>query len=298
MKRVMRAGIFQVFIALLLVAAILGAGGWISARNAIFLQIFLGLISAGGTIIAAIITVRYQAEKKKRSNPKSGPVKGYNKAKNDLIKYYQDSLCHDPRVAHLKILDMNRPLEIKNIYIQVRVHQETGLSFELDATLVDAATGNRGDNVQLLKADRLRIERRANVAIDPVKVIGDKKHCVIVGDPGTGKTTLLKYLALKAIKAIEEPYPYQPKLPDFPIYIELSAFVSSGSSDLLEFAASLWQQRYNIEYPKNDIIHHMKDRLAEGEALLLLDALDEAVIGGTKEEPTFRRRVDGKKDFQ
>jgi HEAT repeat protein len=275
-KRVSEAGIFRALIALILVAAIISVL-LISEHDPTILKIFLVLIS--GPITGALITARYQAQKKKQGNPKSVTVKGTSKSTKKLIGDYQEALQNDPHIAQLKILDMNRPLEIKNIYIRVRLHQETRPSFMLDATLSDATTGIGGDPIELLKANRSRIESRTNATMEPDEAIGGNfKHRIIVGDPGTGKTTLLKYLTLKSIKD------QSTHLPDFPIYIELNAFASSSGSDLLEFAASLWEKRYNIDISKEVIINIMKDRLVEGKALLLLDALDETVIGKTKEE--------------
>ncbi|HEV2579923.1 MAG TPA: NACHT domain-containing protein, partial [Ktedonobacteraceae bacterium] len=282
MKRVLDSGILRVVIALVLVA-ILIAGGWLSELNPIFLQIFVALISASGAIVAAYIS-RSQAQKKRNGKVRSARVKGYSKTENELLKMYQSKLRGDPRIAHVKILDMNRLLEIKNIYVQVKIHQETRLTFEPDATFHDSAFRIESDPTRILKANRSRIESRANVALDAIGVIGKNKHCVIVGDPGTGKTTLLKYLTLKSIRAIKEQTSNQSTLPIFPIYIELNAFASSDHEKLLEYAASLWNKRYNIAASYDVIMPLIEHRLAEGEALILLDGLDETLMGGTKEE--------------
>ncbi|MBO0795547.1 MAG: NACHT domain-containing protein, partial [Ktedonobacteraceae bacterium] len=97
--------------------------------------------------------------------------------------------------------------------------------------------------------------------------------CVFTGDPGAGKTTLLRYLTLKAANGQLH------NLPDFPIYIELNHFASSGYHDLLDFISTRWDDRYG--FPKGDARSCIEEHLKEGKALLLLDALDETVIGNS-----------------
>jgi hypothetical protein len=196
------------------------------------------------------------------------------KSVEDCVQIYRKKIHTDPRIARLQILDMDRPLEVTDIYIRVRLHQETRLSYELDATLRDAEV--RQDPNELLKASQVRLESRASAAIDPGEAIRKYKHCVIVGDPGAGKTTMLKYLTLQAADG------QLTDLPDLPIHVELNNFATSTGSDLLEFAASEWDVRY--VFPKAEALNYMQASLQEGKALVLLDALDETVTGKTKEE--------------
>jgi hypothetical protein len=196
------------------------------------------------------------------------------KTLEERVQAYRKALHADPRIARLQILDMNRPLEVTDIYIHLRLHQETRPGYELDPELQDVQV--RHDPNAFLKASRLRLERRASTALVPEEAIRTHQHCVIVGDPGAGKTTLLKYLALQSVDQ------QVTNLPDLPIHIELNAFSSSGHRDLLEFAAIVWEERYS--FPKADALGYMQARLREGQALLLLDALDEAVTGTSKEQ--------------
>ncbi len=134
----------------------------------------------------------------------------------------------------------DRLLEINNIYVRVRLHQEARSGYELDPTIRKAEKMH--DPNGLLEAGFKYLERRSSSAIDPDEAIRTYKRCVFVGDPGAGKTTLLKYLTLKAADH------QLSGLPDLPIRIELNAFVSSGHQDLLDFAAADWDERYG--FPK------------------------------------------------
>jgi predicted NACHT family NTPase len=200
---------------------------------------------------------------------------------SERARTYRQALHADPRISHLQILDMSRPLEVTSIYVRVRVHQDTRTGYELESTM-RSAEALRDPNALLLAGFK-HLEQRASSAIDPDEALRTYTRCVIVGDPGAGKTTLLKYLTLKAADN------QLSGLPDFPIRIELNAFATSGYQDLLDFAAHDWEERYN--FPQADARAYMEERLHAGEALLLLDALDETVIGETTEtaEASYQR---------
>ncbi|MEO6892813.1 MAG: NACHT domain-containing protein [Ktedonobacteraceae bacterium] len=199
----------------------------------------------------------------------------------DLLPLYREKVRTDPRVAYVQILSMTQPLDVANVYVQVRLHQESGAAHEF-AGMLKEATGERDPN-SLLRTQQRRVESRASAAVDPAEAVNTYRRCVIVGDPGAGKTTLLKYLALKAVNG------QLPDLPTLPIHIELNAFAGSGQADLLAFAAATWEERYG--FPKAQAHSFMEQHLNAGGAMLLLDALDETVIGTTVEEAeaSYRR---------
>ncbi len=176
---------------------------------------------------------------------------------------------------------MSHPLDVTNVYVRVQLHQESKPSYEVDQALL-IAEAQRDPN-ELLRLSRLRLESRTSNALDPDEAIRKYKRCVIVGDPGAGKTTLLKYLTLKAAEK------QLTSLPDVPIHIELNAFASSGYHDLLDFASTRWDDRY--AFPKVDARAYMEENLKAGDGLLLLDALDETVIGDTVDqaEASYKR---------
>jgi predicted NACHT family NTPase len=193
---------------------------------------------------------------------------------SERLKTYQAALHADPRISQLQILDMLRPLDIANVFVQVRVHQESRPGYELDRHMHEVKA--QLDPNILLQESFQRLESRVSSALEPDEAIRRYKLCVFVGDPGAGKTTLLKYLTLKSADGALD------QLPDLPLRVELNAFVTSGFHDLFDFAASEWDERYN--FPKVEARAAMEARLNEGSVLLLLDALDETVVGDTAEE--------------
>jgi predicted NACHT family NTPase len=57
----------------------------------------------------------------------------------------------------------------------------------------------------------------------------------------------------------------------------------------LDFISSIWEARYH--FPKAEALSYMHNELIKGQALILLDALDETIIGKTQEESesSYRR---------
>jgi HEAT repeat protein/energy-coupling factor transporter ATP-binding protein EcfA2 len=205
--------------------------------------------------------------------------------REEQARAYRRALHVDPRISRLQILEMSRPLEVSNVYVRVRVHEETILRYDIDP-LLSTAEQQHDPNV-VLRANWDYLERRVSSATDPDEAIRKYQHCVILGDPGAGKTTLLKHLALQSAESALK------GLPDLPIHIELNAFAADAEHrDLLDFAAATWDERY--AFLQADARAYMDEMLKVGKAMLLLDALDETIIGEEAKaaEASYRRSSD------
>lgn len=192
----------------------------------------------------------------------------------EQIAAYRWALCVDPFLARLQILDMSQPLAVTDIYVRLRVHLDTRSTFQVDAHEREAEQ-QRDPNL-LLKLRKEHLEQRVSMALTPEAAIHTYKRCVVVGDPGAGKSTLLKHLALLAVEK------KWMDLPNLPLHIELSAFTISNHRNLLEFAATVWEERYG--FPREDALAYLQTICQQGQVLLLCDALDETVTGTSQEE--------------
>ena len=189
----------------------------------------------------------------------------------ERVAAYRMSLHTDSRLVYPQLLDMSRPLGAMDSYTPMRVHLDSRPGYELDWELQQMMSHPHA----MLRGSQRRSERLAHIALAPEQALSMYRRCVFVGDPGAGKTTLLKYLTLQSID-------HQLKgLPDLPIYIELPAFARSGHRDLLEFASADWEERYG--FPQEEALDYMREKLQDGDALLLLDGLDETGVETTKE---------------
>ncbi len=187
----------------------------------------------------------------------------------ERVATYRKALQSDPRIARLHLLEMTRRLEVTDSYIPLHLHQNTRPGYDLDWVL------QSNDPHALMRANQRQVERWARYPLTPEQALRMYKQCVIVGAPGTGKTTLLKYLALQAIAQQLR------GLPDLPIHIELPAFARSGQRDLLAYASAVWEERYN--FPQAQALDDMQEQLQDGDALLLLDGFDETGAETTQE---------------
>ena len=100
-----------------------------------------------------------------------------------------------------------------------------------------------------------------------------KQHdgLIILGDPGAGKTTFLKYLALRLTRGEGETLGIGPRLP---LLLSLSAYANAlaeADISLLDFIPHYYRQQ-NIDLPLRPLL---EEALEQGGLLLLLDGLDE-----------------------
>ena len=189
---------------------------------------------------------------------------------------YFNMLLSDPRITLLQFLDMQRPLEVARVYVPLRISEEHQQEYDTPASDEDSTESMEDDPNVWIEEERQRRERRAEVIYDPEKAIHTFPRCVIMGGPGAGKTTLLRHLA---IMAAQHSIAGMPSL--LPVYVELQSFVRSGQHDLLDFISTTWEGAY--AFPAQQARLLLANYLEEGKALLLLDALDQTVVGETPE---------------
>jgi HEAT repeat protein len=196
---------------------------------------------------------------------------------DERLSLYCEALLADPRITMLQILDMQRPLEVARVYVPLRISQEHQRVYDTPVSAEESTETTIADDPNVwIEEERQRRERSVEVIYDPEKAIHTFPRCVIIGGPGAGKTTLLQHLA---IMAAQRSMVEMPSL--LPIYVELESFIRSGLHDLLDFVSTTWEGAY--AFPAREARLLLANYLDEGKALLLLDALEEAVVGETLE---------------
>jgi predicted NACHT family NTPase len=130
---------------------------------------------------------------------------------------------------------------------------------------------------------RFDIERLKQMSADPdaplqaervsgLRLVREKGHLFILGKPGAGKTTFLKYIALQAAEQ---------NIDKIPIFVSLKQWADSGI-ELMPFIA----QRFDIcDFP--DAQPFVEELLKSGSAIVLFDGLDEVnQESGQRDEQT------------
>jgi HEAT repeat protein len=167
----------------------------------------------------------------------------------------------------VKILDMSRPLDLERTYVRLQVRPESR-AYPRPEEEVELARIERDPDEWLRLRQEWR-ERGARAAVPPEEALRKYRLCVVLGDPGAGKTTMLRHLALCAAQGRLD------GLPALPVFVSLHRFVQSGCEALLDFVAEEWDKRYGFPVARP----YIEGRLEAGEALLLLDGLDEVNVG-------------------
>lgn len=192
---------------------------------------------------------------------------------------YCEKLAHE--LSMLRILDLSRPLDLKRLYVQVRVREQEPMRFLNEAEVKALFPNLMAELVQDVLGDSARAPRRpertAPVTLAPMEALQRHQRIVVVGDPGAGKTTMLRHLAF--VMASQRG---TAGTPDLPAYIELNHFMASEHTNLLDYLAEFWADRYGFAGSRA----HLESKLSDGTAALLLDGLDEVLGGGSTEEAT------------
>ena len=197
---------------------------------------------------------------------------------------YRSKLGKDPSMSRLHILNMPWS-NLLQVYVQLFLRPKAHISEE-ESALHDAQTTSHYHTI--LDTERRRIEQQRDTAIEPSEAIRIYKHCVVLGTPGTGKSTLLKYLALRCARRELR------GLSDLPIYIDLNAFVQSShftqsyqskqntrtlGETFHAFLLFLAEQWRTYDFPQQDALDYLHNNLKGGNALVLLDGLGETLPG-------------------
>ena len=171
------------------------------------------------------------------------------------------------RYGSIKILGMTSPIPLEGIYTRV--------------SMLDKPSALKRIPKEQLEKVFLQDSHFGETVGEPrngLDVFFEKKKLYILGKPGAGKTTFLKYIILQTTK-------YQQK--SIPICIELRRFADTGKT-LMEYIV----EQFDIcSFPHAEAF--IVTALKHGKALVLCDGLDEV----NKENGVRDRVIDQLRDF-
>ncbi|MEG4056836.1 MULTISPECIES: NACHT domain-containing protein [unclassified Microcoleus] len=159
--------------------------------------------------------------------------------------------------SKMQLLDIAQPVDVSNLYVEVNILEEitSWQPGEISDLLRDFNPD--ADNFNRLGLGKVRQKRVSG--LDAVK---SHSKLMVLGKPGSGKTTFLKHIAIQCDRAKFEAH-------KIPIFISLKNFAEITNFDLLEyisdeFASCGVEARSQTEFA-----------LSQGRGLILLDGLDE-----------------------
>lgn len=156
----------------------------------------------------------------------------------------------------LKVLGMREPRILDSIYTTVQFLGEEELQGLESVEELEKS---------YRQAKRRSFEHSVQEKLSGIKVAGEKQYLMVLGGPGTGKSTFLRRMGLEALKGRKGRFKHQ----CIPVLIELKEF-RTGDIDI-EFRIS--EEFRLCGFPTHQ--QFTKRALEQGKLLILLDGLDE-----------------------
>ncbi len=155
----------------------------------------------------------------------------------------------------MRIIGMSEPSPIDDIYINVYVRDNNSFSDIISDFFWEQ------DEPDFVRDEEPKTYSAQNV-------VAEKNRVLILGRPGAGKTTFLKYLAISSLK--------NSKLTHIPVFISLKEW---SQTKIINLETAVFNQFEACQFYKNK--EFVRNLLRKGKCLLLLDGFDEI-------DPEFR----------
>ena len=186
-------------------------------------------------------------------------------------------------------------LRLDDIYIALRAQRDEAATL-IDRKIIDQELSQLGTGTlsgdereelrETLVARRVgsaKSSEEAAVQLPPTEVAEavKKNPCIVIlGDPGSGKSTVLRYLALRAAQtSLDNVFATDvgPALPALPIFIRIADYAENETWRRQSFTDFVTDYHRVHECPAEGLTDLFSTTLQAGRCLILLDGLDEIV---------------------
>jgi len=192
----------------------------------------------------------------------------------DWLFPYRDRVTQ--KCSTIRVLDMIQPIDLGNIFTQVNILEESRRQKQRTLEQVLGITPSAEQAVGRIKT------KQTGATISGLDAVRQYRKLLILGKPGSGKTTFLKYLSLKCLSGNIFGKEKEEEL--LPIYVPLKDFSEDESKSSL--ANETMREMADV-IPDSDTT--IESWLKDGRCLILLDALDEII---TTEVDRVYRSID------
>ena len=171
----------------------------------------------------------------------------------------------------MRVLDISYPIGLNDIYTNVNILEKISGCRQLEVT--DLLKVSASDQFERPSVDRIAQKR-----VNGEDAVNKYSKLIVLGKPGTGKTTFLKHIALKCSSG-------KLQADRVPIFITLKDFAETKRQSLLEYIT----EQNSAEGITDTVV--VEQLLSQGKMLILLDGLDEV------KEPDSRRVLQSVRSF-
>lgn len=236
---------------------------------------------------------------------------GVNLSNNAHLEVEGDFIAHDQIIqghkinvepgGHLTIGEAPSPIKPEELAAAQRAYLEFVIGANQDVKPPSVIDAQNSVTLQLdeiyfpvtitfkeIRAETDKKDKRDKSQEEPPKrielaqIVRDNSRAVLLGEPGAGKTTILRYLALHFAKTLREHPDYSVNVRDrdtdfgvarLPILIRLATFASAKRT-LREYILDAFS---DVSAPKEAVEQVLTEAMSQGKALILLDGLDEVL---------------------
>ncbi|MCB0205847.1 MAG: SUMF1/EgtB/PvdO family nonheme iron enzyme, partial [Anaerolineae bacterium] len=238
------------------------------------------IVTGGGNItsirVERDLVIQTAGELAKRASPAAGDPDALRRATETYLTYLLDRHrylqlkgmgVHDRIPLQLPLLDLYVPLRAR---LEMPAGETWQRHLRLAGRPLEPAEADAGD---------LALSSRLGEPIPVLDLLAKNEGLIVLGDPGAGKTTFLKVLALQLALGRGERLGIGERLP---LLASLADYAGALSGDpdlrLDRFIAGAYKAS-GLDLPMDEMVG---DALAHGRALLLLDGLDEVRQAGLR----------------
>ena len=159
--------------------------------------------------------------------------------------------------SKMQLLDIAQPVDVSNLYVEVNILEEITSWQPGEIRDLVRDFNPDADNFNRLGLGKVRQKRVPG--LDAVK---SHSKLMVLGKPGSGKTTFLKHIAIQCDRSEFEAN-------KIPIFIPLKTFAEISNLDLLEYISD------ELASCGVEARSKTESALSQGRGLILLDGLDE-----------------------
>ncbi|MDX2216838.1 MAG: GUN4 domain-containing protein [Oculatellaceae cyanobacterium bins.114] len=185
---------------------------------------------------------------------------------SDFEGKYFKRLSYICRDYETQGLDRGRGLKLQQVYVSVRLSQQDLAA--ISPNLLKQLKGEEGLNRSFEIGDMLALMARQPE---------DFRRLAILGAPGSGKTTLMRYITLKYVtRQQRQLHPKAPQLIPVLLYLrEMYPQILQTPQPSLADLLTQWVQGLQTENPLKPPSNWFNKQLQQGRCLVLIDGLDE-----------------------